>query len=75
MHMQLTEQAMEFLAFSTVSHLENFTAQRMHGFMLGQLHVHSHLFQEGLGQAVKTMRESAAAKANRHPQEAPPNNN
>ena len=31
--------------------------------LLGQLHVHSHLFQEGLGQAVRTMRESAAAKA------------
>ena len=35
--------------------------------LLGQLHVHSHRFQEGLGQAVKTMRENAAAKT-----EAPP---
>ncbi len=31
--------------------------------LLGQLHVHSHLFQEGLGQAVRTMRDNAAAKA------------
>ncbi len=31
--------------------------------LLGQLHVHSHLFQEGLGRAVKTMRENAEAKA------------
>ncbi|WCE93162.1 EAL domain-containing protein [Acidithiobacillus ferriphilus] len=30
--------------------------------LLGQLHVHSHRFQEGLGQAVKTMRENAADK-------------
>ncbi|MHB8180677.1 MAG: hypothetical protein ACYDDR_07635 [Acidithiobacillus ferrivorans] len=26
-------------------------------------HVHRHLFQEGLGQAIKTMRENAEAKA------------
>ncbi len=30
--------------------------------LLGQLHRHSHRFQEGLGQAVKTMRENAADK-------------
>ncbi len=30
--------------------------------LLGQLHRHSHRFQEGLGQAVKSMRENAAAK-------------
>ncbi|MBN6741868.1 EAL domain-containing protein, partial [Acidithiobacillus sp. MC6.1] len=29
--------------------------------LLGELHVHSHVFQEGLGQAVKAMREKTAA--------------
>ncbi|CDQ12050.1 hypothetical protein AFERRI_10030 [Acidithiobacillus ferrivorans] len=29
--------------------------------LLNQLHAHNHLFQEGLGQAVKTMRENAEA--------------
>ncbi|MHB1737119.1 MAG: hypothetical protein ACYCQM_11215 [Acidithiobacillus sp.] len=29
--------------------------------LLGQLRVHSHQFQEGLGQAVKTMRDNATA--------------
>ena len=38
------------------------TREELHR-LLGQLHVHSHLFQEGLGQAVKAMRESAATKA------------
>ncbi|MBU2769408.1 hypothetical protein [Acidithiobacillus ferrivorans] len=31
--------------------------------LLGQLHGHSHRFQEGLGQAVKIMRDNAAATA------------
>ena len=31
--------------------------------LLGQLHVHSHQFQEGLGRAVKTMRENVEANA------------
>ncbi|MHB8850773.1 MAG: EAL domain-containing protein, partial [Acidithiobacillus ferriphilus] len=42
------------------------TREELHR-LLGQLHAHSHRFQEGLGQAVKTMRENAAAKT-----EAPP---
>ncbi|WP_423855923.1 bifunctional diguanylate cyclase/phosphodiesterase [Acidithiobacillus sulfuriphilus] len=37
------------------------TREELHR-LLGQLHVHSHLFQEGLGQAVRTMRNNAAAK-------------
>ena len=37
------------------------TREELHR-LLSQLHVHSHRFQEGLGQAVKTMRDSAAAK-------------
>jgi EAL domain-containing protein (putative c-di-GMP-specific phosphodiesterase class I) len=37
------------------------TREELHR-LLGQLHGHSHLFQEGLGQAVKSMRENAAAK-------------
>ncbi|WP_409409010.1 EAL domain-containing protein [Acidithiobacillus ferriphilus] len=42
------------------------TREELHR-LLGQLHRHSHRFQEGLGQVVKTMRENAAAKT-----EAPP---
>ena len=38
------------------------TREELHR-LLGQLHVHSHQFQEGLGQAVKAMRDIAAAKA------------
>ncbi|MDA8246393.1 MAG: GGDEF-domain containing protein, partial [Acidithiobacillus sp.] len=42
------------------------TREELHR-LLGQLHAHSHRFQEGLGQAVKIMRDIAAAKT-----EAPP---
>jgi diguanylate cyclase (GGDEF)-like protein len=42
------------------------TREELHR-LLGQLHEHSHRFQEGLGQAVKIMRDNAAAKT-----EAPP---
>ena len=38
------------------------TREELHR-LLGQLHGHSHLFQEGLGRAVKTMRASAGAAA------------
>ena len=38
-------------------HVRKFIAR-----LLGQLHGYSHRFQEGLGQAVKIMRENAAAK-------------
>ncbi|MDA8246711.1 MAG: EAL domain-containing protein [Acidithiobacillus sp.] len=38
------------------------TREELHR-LLGQLHVYSHRFQEGLGQAVKAMRDIAAAKA------------
>ncbi|MHB8248558.1 MAG: bifunctional diguanylate cyclase/phosphodiesterase [Acidithiobacillus sp.] len=38
------------------------TREELHR-LLGQLHVQSHLFQEKLGQALRTMRENAAAKA------------
>jgi EAL domain-containing protein (putative c-di-GMP-specific phosphodiesterase class I) len=38
------------------------TREELHR-LLGQLHEHSHRFQEGLGRAVKTMRENAEAKA------------
>ncbi|WP_231951189.1 EAL domain-containing protein [Acidithiobacillus ferrivorans] len=38
------------------------TREELH-LLLGQLHVHSHRFQEGLGQAVKAMRDNAAATA------------
>ena len=41
---------------------QNGTREELHR-LLGQLHVYSHRFQEGLGQAVKTMRENAEAKA------------
>ncbi|MBU2768635.1 EAL domain-containing protein, partial [Acidithiobacillus ferrivorans] len=41
---------------------QNGTRDELHR-LLGQLHVHSHLFQEGLGQAIKTMRKNAEAKA------------
>ena len=37
------------------------TREELHR-LLGQLHGHSHRFQEGLGQAVKIMRENAAAR-------------
>ncbi len=37
------------------------TREELHR-LLGQLHVHSHRFQEGLGQAVKAMRDNAAAR-------------
>ncbi|MHB8179763.1 MAG: bifunctional diguanylate cyclase/phosphodiesterase [Acidithiobacillus ferrivorans] len=37
------------------------TREELHR-LLGQLHVHSHQFQEGLGQAVKIMRDNAAAR-------------
>ncbi|MCL5980135.1 MAG: EAL domain-containing protein [Gammaproteobacteria bacterium] len=37
------------------------TREELHR-LLGQLHVHSHLFQERLGQAVRTMRNNAAAE-------------
>ncbi|MHB8181626.1 MAG: EAL domain-containing protein, partial [Acidithiobacillus ferrivorans] len=38
------------------------TREELHR-LLGQLHEHSHRFQDGLGQAVKIMRENAEAKA------------
>jgi hypothetical protein len=38
------------------------TREELHR-LLGQLHSHSHLFQEGLGQAVKAMRDNTATKA------------
>ena len=38
------------------------TREELH-HLLAQLHVHSHQFQEGLGRAVKTMRENAATQA------------
>ena len=38
------------------------TREELHR-LLGQLHEHSHRFQDGLGQAVKTMRDNTAAKA------------
>ena len=41
---------------------QNGTREELHR-LLGQLHVYSHRFQEGLGQAVKAMRDIAAAKA------------
>ncbi len=40
----------------------NGTREELHR-LLGQLHVHSHRFQEELGQAVKAMRDNTAAKA------------
>ncbi|OCB03854.1 hypothetical protein BBC27_06095 [Acidithiobacillus ferrivorans] len=40
------------------------TREELHR-LLGQLHGHSHRFQEGLGQAVKAMRDNAAATASR----------
>ncbi|WCE93164.1 hypothetical protein [Acidithiobacillus ferriphilus] len=41
---------------------QNGTREELHR-LLGQLHVHSHRFQEKLGQAVKIMRDNTAAKA------------
>lgn len=44
------------------------TREELHR-LLGQLHVHSHRFQEGLGQAVKIMLDHATAKAPPAPSE------
>jgi hypothetical protein len=47
------------------------TREELHR-LLGQLHVHSHQFQEGLGQAVKAMRENAEAEVKTSSSEGTP---